>query len=100
MRVELTLTLPSPVGHVHYWPLATNDCHLWWRNLSTYILPLSVKKSNYEIYAGQTSSSLVKFIVNLVLTFLSLNKLIIKVYSITNLMVFVLYHGECQYFFI
>ena len=46
--------------------------------------PFVHKKCNYGIHAGQTSSILIKFI----------NKLTIKIYFITNLIVFILYH-EC-----
>ena len=49
------------------------------------------KKYNYEICAGQTSSNLTKFIVNNI-SFMSINKFIVKIYYITNLMVFILYH--------
>ena len=51
------------------------------------------KKCIYGIRANQINSSLTKFIV-IILTFISLNKFIMKIHSITNLLVLILYH-EC-----
>jgi len=55
------------------------------------LLPPSTKEYNYGEHADQTSSSLTKFIVNSISTYVS-NKFIIKIYSITNLMVLILFH--------
>jgi hypothetical protein len=57
------------------------------------ILPPSIKECNYGF--RQISSSLTKFII-IVLTFMSINKFISKIYSITNLMVLIL----CKKYFL
>jgi len=65
---------------------------------SNNLLPPSPKKYNHEKCAGQTSSILTKFIVNNIIIYV-LTKFIIKIYSITNLIVFILF-DEYYYIFI
>ena len=55
--------------------------------LKELLLPPFIKEYNYRTCAGQTSLNLIKFIVT-VLALMSLNKFIIKIYYIANLMIF------------
>ena len=55
--------------------------------LKELLLPPFIKEYNYRTCAGQTSLNLIKFIV-IVLALMSLNKFIIKIYYIANLMIF------------
>jgi hypothetical protein len=64
-----------------------------------HILSLSGKECNYGIRVGQSSSSLTKFTVNTISIFYS-KYFFMKIYSITNLMVFILYHKYLHFFYI
>jgi hypothetical protein len=55
------------------------------------LLPPSNKICNYGMRVSQIDSSLTKFIVNNINIYVS-NKFIIKIYSITNLIILILYH--------
>ena len=69
-----------------------------WYFFRCIILSLFTKECSYGNIAGQFSSSLIKFIGNSInIIFMSLNKFIIRIYSITNLiMILILYH-DCWY---
>ena len=60
--------------------------------------PFDQNKCNYEIRATQTSSSLTKSIVNSIN--ISLNRFVIKMHCIFNLMVLILYYINVSIFFV
>jgi hypothetical protein len=57
------------------------------------VVPPSRKECSYMIRVSQSSSSLTKFIANSINIYVS-NKFIMKIYSMTNLMILIL-HREC-----